>query len=166
MRIALGIVVPVAAALLQAVVGGSIGVAGAYPNLPALAAGSWAVATGAREALWWGFVGGLAFDLLSGGPLGAFTVALLPAVLLAGMGERSSAQPIPVIAGAVSVGVGALIAQALYLAILSFLGRSVGPAPAVVAGTVGVALYTGALALVVYPLARMGRRLTEKESPF
>jgi hypothetical protein len=34
------------------------------------------------------------------------------------------------------------------------------------AQTVGVGIYTGALALVAYPLARLGRRLTEKESPF
>ncbi len=166
MRIVLGVTIPLAAALFQGAAAGLIGVGGASPNLPVLVAGSWAVATGAREALWWAFVGGLALDALSAGPLGAFTVALLPGVLVAGLGERSAAQPIPILSGALTVGIAALIAQSVYLGILAFLGQSLAAAPAVAAGTVGVGVYTGALALVAYPLARLGRRLTEKESPF
>lgn len=166
MRVALGIVVPLTAALLQGAVGGLVSVAGAFPDLPVLVAASWAVATGAREALWWGFVGGLAFDVLSAGPLGAFTVAVLPGVLIAGLGERSPAQPIPVVNGAIAVGVGAFVAHAVYLGILAFLGRPLEAPAVVLAGTLGVGIYTGALALAAYPLARLGRRLTEKESPF
>ncbi|MBI2324415.1 MAG: hypothetical protein HYU87_05600, partial [Chloroflexi bacterium] len=60
MRIALAVVVPLAAALLQGAVAGLITVGGAFPNLPVLVAASWAVAAGAGEALWWAFVGGLA----------------------------------------------------------------------------------------------------------
>jgi rod shape-determining protein MreD len=166
MRIALALVVPLAAALLQGAVAGLITVGGAFPNLPVLVAASWAVAAGAGEALWWAFVGGLAMDVLSAGPLGAFTVAFLPGTLVAGLGERSSVKPIPVVTGAVIVGVAAVLAQVLYLGILAFLGHPVAPAPVAAAQTVGVGIYTGALALVVYPLARLGRRLTEKESPF
>ena len=166
MRVALAIVVPVAAALLQGGVAGLISVGGAYPSLPVLVAASWAVATGAGEALWWGFAGGLALDVLSAGPLGAFTVAVLPGVLLAGLGERSPAKPIPVPAAAVAVLVAAALAHGLYLGVLAFLGHPLPDAAGVVAYTLGVGIYTGALALIVYPLARLGRRLTEKESPF
>lgn len=166
MRIALAVVVPLAAALLQGAVAGPITVGGAFPNLPVLVAASWAVATGAGEALWWAFLGGLAMDFLSAGPLGAFTVAALPGTLLAGLGERTPTKPIPVLAGAIAVGVAALFAQAIYLGILSFLGHPLAGPAVVIAQTIGVGIYTGALALVVYPLARLGRRLTEKESPF
>lgn len=166
MRIALAIAIPIAAALLQGAVAGLITVGGAFPNLPVLVAASWAVSAGAGEALWWAFVGGLAMDVLSAGPLGAFTVAVLPGTLLAGLGERTPAQPIPVLTGAIAVGVAALIAQVIYLGILAFLGHPLGEAPMALAQTVGVGIYTGALALVIYPLARLGRRLTEKESPF
>jgi rod shape-determining protein MreD len=166
MRIALAVVVPVAAALLQGAAAALVTVGGAFPNMPVLVVASWAVATGAGEALWWAFVGGLALDVLSAGPLGAFTVALLPGALLAGLGERSAAKPIPVLTGMVAVGVAALLTQAIYLGILAFLGHPLGPPPSVLAETVGVGIYTGALAAVVYPLARLGRRLTEKESPF
>jgi rod shape-determining protein MreD len=166
MRIALALVVPLAAALLQGAVVSLVAIGGAYPNLPVLVAASWAVAAGAGQALWWAFLGGLAMDVLSGGPLGAFTVALLPGVLIAGLGERSPARPIPVVGGAVIVGVAALLTQVLYLGIVAFLGHPLAPPPVALAQTVGVGIYTGALALGIYPLARLGRRLSEKESPF
>ncbi len=166
MRIALGIVVPLVAALLQGAVGGLITVGGAFPSLPVLAAASWAVATGAGEALWWAFIGGLALDVLSAGPLGAFTVAMLPGVLMAGLGERSTVTPIPVITGALVVGLAAFFTQALYVGILAFLGHPMAAPEIVLAQTAGVGIYTGALALLIYPLARLVRKLTEKESPF
>jgi rod shape-determining protein MreD len=166
MRIALAIAVPLAAALLQGAVGPLAVVGGAFPNMPILVAASWSVAAGAREGLWWAFIAGLATDLLSGGPLGAFTVASLPGVLLVGLGERSPAKPVPLLTGVLAVGVAALITQLLYVGILSFLGQPLPDAPALAAQTVGVGIYTGALASAVYPLARVGRRLTEQESPF
>lgn len=166
MRVALAIVVPLLAALLQGAVASLIAVGGAFPNLPVLVAAAWAVAAGARQALWWAFVGGLAMDVLSAGPLGAFTVAILPGVLIAGLGEREPARPIPVIPGAVIVAVAAVLTQAVYLGVLGFLGHPLAGGAIAVAQTVGVGIYTGALALIVYPLARAGRKLTEKESPF
>jgi rod shape-determining protein MreD len=165
-RAALAIVVPLIAALVQGGVAGVMSVGGAFPSLPLLAAASWSVAAGAREGLWWAFVGGLATDVLSSGPLGAFTVAALPGTLLVGLGERPIAKPIPVLTGVLGVAFAALLTQAIYLGLLAFLGRPSGPPSVTLAQTVGVGIYTGALALVAYPLARIGRRLTEKESAY
>lgn len=166
MRVALALVVPVAAALLQGAVAGLVSVGGAFPNMPVLAAASWSVAAGAREGLWWAFVGGLATDVLSAGPLGAFTVAVLPGTLVVGLGERSPAKPVPVLAGVVAVGIAALLTQLLYLGVLAFLGHPLAATDIVLAQTVGVGIYTAAIALVAYPLARVVRRVTEQESPF
>lgn len=166
MRLALALVVPLVAALLQGAVAGLITVGGAFPSMPVLAAASWSVATGAREGLWWAFVGGLATDVLSAGPLGAFTVAVLPGTLVVGLGERSAAKPIPVLSGVAAVALVALVTQILYLAVLGFLGHPPEPAPVALAHTIGVGIYTGALAAVAYPLARIVRRVTEQESPF
>jgi rod shape-determining protein MreD len=165
-RVALALVVPVAAALLQGAVAGLVSVGGAFPNMPVLAAASWSVAAGAREGLWWAFVGGLATDVLSAGPLGAFTVAVLPGALVVGLGERSPAKPIPVVAGVLAVGLAALLTQLLYLGVLAFLGHPLAATDIVLAQTVGVGIYTAALAVVAYPLARVARRVTEQESPF
>lgn len=45
---------------------------------------AWTVVRNANEGLVWGFVGGLFVDLLSGGPLGATSLALLAMAFLAG----------------------------------------------------------------------------------
>src|SRR5207249_11546192 len=87
-RFALGVLIPLAAALMQGTVVPLVAIGDARPSLPILVAGSWAVAAGAREAVWWAFLGGLATDLLSGGPLGAFALASLPPV--AAIGDRKS----------------------------------------------------------------------------
>jgi rod shape-determining protein MreD len=166
MRLALMLILPLAAALLQAAVVPFIAAGPIRPNLPILVAASWSVAAGAAEACWWAFIGGLAADLLSGGPLGAFAVASLPAVAGVGLGERSLARPVPVLAGAAFVTVAALIAGLLYVALLAVVGQPLPDAIALLAATVGSALYTGAFALAFYPLARRLRRVTEQDSPF
>src|SRR5688572_3859628 len=119
-RFALAIAIPLAAALLQGSVVPFVSIAGARPNLPVLAAASWSVAAGAREAVWWAFIGGLAADLLSGGPLGALALSSLIPVAAIGLGE--TLRPRSVVSGAVLVGVATLAAGVLYLLILLVVG--------------------------------------------
>lgn len=166
MRVALAILVPLGAALLQAAIVPFLGLGDLRPNLALLVAASWAVAAGAAEASWWAFVGGLSLDLLSGGPLGAFAVAMLPAVAMVGAGERPIARPIPVLSGALLVTLAAAAAGALYVALLAVVGQPLPEAGRLAALTLGGAAVTGALALVVYPVARLIRRVTEGDSPF
>ena len=166
MRVALAIALPVLAALLQAAIVPFIAAGDVRPNLPLLVAASWAVAAGAAEACWWAFVGGIAADLLSGGPLGAFAVASLPAGAGVGLGERPLVRPIPVLAGALFITLAAFIAGLLYVAVLALVGQPLPDLPALVVATLGGALYTGLLAIAVYPAARWLRRVTEQDSPF
>jgi rod shape-determining protein MreD len=165
-RIALAIAVPLVAALLQASLVPFIAIGPARPNLPLLVAGSWSVAAGAAEAVWWAFVGGLASDLLSGGPLGAFAAASLAPVAAIGLGERSLVRPVPVLAAAGSIGVAALAAGLGYVALLALVGQPLPALPALLFETVIGALYTAALAVVAYPVARGLRALTEQQTPF
>src|SRR2546425_13107133 len=95
MRLLLGILVPLAAALLQGTVAPLIAVGGARPSLPILVAASWSIAAGAREGVWWAFLGGLASDLISGGPLGAFALASLPPVAPGGLRDAGPGPPPP-----------------------------------------------------------------------
>ena len=166
MRVALAIVIPLGAALLQGALVPLIAVGELRPSLVILVAASWAVATGAAEACWWAFVGSIAADLLSGGPLGALAVASLPAVTAVGLGERPLARQIPVLPGAVFVAIAALTAGLLHVALLALVGQPLPDVVALVAATVGNAGYTGVLALGCYPLARWLRRVTEQDSPF
>lgn len=165
MRVALAIAAPLAAALLQGSVVPFMSVAGAHPNLVVLVAASWAVAAGAREAIWWAFLGGLAADLLSGGPLGAFALAALVPVAAVGMAD-TQLRPRSTLAGAVLVGLATLGAGVLYVVILGIAGVALGESPAMLGAALATAGYNGVLALATYPLCRTLRRTTEKQASF
>ena len=162
MRFLLGVLIPLTAALLQGTVAPLIAVGGARPSLPILVAASWSIAVGAREGIWWAFLGGLASDLISGGPLGAFALASLPPVAAVGLRDAGPGRPTPILAGAVLVGIAALAAGLIYLGILAVTG-GVSSLPLAAGSTVAGAIYTGLLALAIYPIARLLRRATEKQ---
>lgn len=162
MRFLLGILIPVVAALLQGTVAPLIAVGGARPSLPILVAASWSVAAGAREGVWWAFLGGIVSDLISAGPLGAFALASLPPVAAVGLRVGSS-RPTPIVVGAVLVGLAALAAGLIYLGVLAVTGLGVSSLPLAAGTTVASAVYTGLLALAFYPVARLLRRATEKQ---
>jgi rod shape-determining protein MreD len=161
--VALAVVVPLAAALLQGSVVPFVAVAGARPNLVLLVAASWAVAAGAREAVWWAFLGGLAADLLSGGPLGATALAALLPVAAVGL-QDDPLRPRSIVSGAILVGVASLAGAVLYVLTIAVAGTAVGEPPLLLASAISTGIYNGVLALVAYPLARLVRRSTEKQA--
>src|SRR5437870_10383575 len=128
-RLLLGVLIPLTAALLQGTVAPLIAVGGARPSLPILVAASWSIAAGAREGVWWAFLGGLVSDLISAGPLGAFAVASLPPVAAVGLREAGPSRPTPVVAGAVLVALAALAAGPIYIGILVVTGQAVPSVP-------------------------------------
>jgi rod shape-determining protein MreD len=164
-RFVLAIAIPLAAALLQASVVPFVSIGGARPNLPVLVAASWSVAAGAREAVWWAFVGGLAADLLSGGPLGALALASLLPVAAVGLGE-SGLRPRSIVGGAVLVGVATLAAGLLYVLILFVVGQPLGDPLVLAGGAAAGAIYNGVLAIATYPIFRSMRQVTEKQASF
>jgi rod shape-determining protein MreD len=164
-RFALAIVIPLAAALLQGSVVPFVSIAGARPNLPVLAAASWSVAAGAREAVWWAFIGGLAADLLSGGPLGALALASLLPVAAIGLGE-SALRPRSVVSGAVLVGAATLVSGLLYLLILLAVGQPLSDPVLLSGGAAAGAVYNGVLAIATYPIARWMHHMGEKQASF
>lgn len=165
MRVALAIVVPLVAALLQGSVVPFIAVAGARPNLVVLVAASWAVAIGPREAIWWAFFGGLAADLLSGGPLGALALASLLPVAALGLAEPQGRSR-SVLTGALLIGVASATAGVIYVVLLALAGVQIPELPVALAGAVSSGIYNAILAIATYPLCRMARRGTEKQASF
>ena len=164
MRVALAIVVPLAAALLQGSVVPFVSVAGSRPNLVVLVAASWAVAAGPREAIWWAFVGGLAMDLISSGPVGALALAsLLP---VAGVGLSETSRPRSIATAAVLVGIASLVAGLLYAFVLALVGAQLPELPVLIGSVLGGAVYNAALAVPIYPFLRMLRRGHEKQASF
>jgi rod shape-determining protein MreD len=140
-------------------------VAGARPNLVVLAAASWAVAIGPREAIWWAFLGGLAADLLSGGPVGALALAALLPVAALALAENPG-RPRSVLTAALLIGVASVAAGLIYVVLLALAGVQLPDLPAVAAGAVSGGVYNAVLAIVTYPLCRMARRGAEKQASF
>ncbi|TME28702.1 MAG: rod shape-determining protein MreD [Chloroflexi bacterium] len=162
-RFALGLLIPLAAALLQGTVAPLIALGDARPVLPLLVAGCWAIAAGAREAIWWAFLGGLVADLLSGGPLGAFALASLPPVAAIGVQDRGLGRTTPVVAAALLVAAATLVALLTYLGILVLTQPPVISLPLAAGTALASAIYTGVLAVPIYPVARLLRRVTERQ---
>lgn len=165
MRVALAIVVPLAAALLQGSVVPFVVIAGARPNVVVLAAACWAVVAGPREAIWWAFLGGLAMDLLSGGPVGALALASLLPIAAIGLTETPG-RPRSVATAVVLVGIASAVAGLLYAIVLAIAGVQLPEAPALIGATLAGAIYNAVLAIATYPLLRMLRRGTEKQASF
>jgi|SRR5712692_623406 len=76
-------------AIFQSAVLARLDANGLHPDLTLLSVISWSLLRGSREGMSWGFIGGLALDLLSGVPLGLNALLLTLAGYLAGLGEAT-----------------------------------------------------------------------------
>lgn len=74
----------IAAALIQTVLLSRVDIGGARPDLMLLVVLVWAFVHSIEHGAIWALVGGIALDLLSGGPLGAVMLALVAVASLAG----------------------------------------------------------------------------------
>ncbi len=147
------LIVPIlgAAAVFQVVVVPKLAVRGVYPDLVLLLVIARSLIAGGRGAVFWGFVGGLWMDILSGGAIGASSLALMATSFLTGIGHNTLFRRnsfVPVIA-ALS---GTLLFSLLYLAILVGVGYRFAPAPLVLNLIVPVTLYNGAVMFLATPV--------------
>ncbi|MCU0501367.1 MAG: rod shape-determining protein MreD [Anaerolineae bacterium] len=75
--------------LVQATLLARVRLIGATPNLLLVVVVCWSLIRGLYDGLVWGFVGGLALDVLAGLPLGTSSLALMATTPLAGLGKNS-----------------------------------------------------------------------------
>lgn len=75
--------------LVQATLLARVKLAGASPNLLLVVVVCWSLIRGVYDGLVWGFVGGLALDVIAGLPLGTSSLALMATTPLAGLGKNS-----------------------------------------------------------------------------
>lgn len=108
------------AGLLQSTAATRIKINGVKPDLVLIMVVVGTLVYGPRIGLVWAFVGGLVLDIFSGGPLGASSLALMAAVLVAGMGHRTlSRYNLIVPIGAMALGT--VVYGAAYLGLLTVL---------------------------------------------
>ena len=75
--------------LVQATLLARVRLVGATPNLLLVVVVCWSLIRGLYDGLVWGFVGGLALDVIAGLPLGTSSLALMATTPLAGLGKNS-----------------------------------------------------------------------------
>jgi rod shape-determining protein MreD len=105
-------------ALLQSTAAGRLQIGQVKPDLVLLMVIVGTLLYGGRAGVLWAFVGGVALDLFSNGPLGASSLALMAAALVASLGHRPLSRfniLVPLSAAAL----GTLAYAAVYLAILA-----------------------------------------------
>lgn len=138
-------------ALLQMSVVSRIALGNAAPQLVLLSVVAWSLLRGPTEGMFWGFAGGLLYDLASGGPLGVSAFSMLAVAAVAGMlaGWIFGSNPLlPILAVCMATMVYFII-DGFLLATLHYPTdwRAVMSDAAVPA-----AIANGVLALVVYPI--------------
>lgn len=115
------LVVPllVAVAILQSTIVSHFRIWDVFVDLPLLVVTTWGLLRGSREGLIWGFVAGVAMDLLSGAPFGAATFGLMAVGALSGLGQstvfRSQLLWPPVAVGLATVAYGLLFLLVVWI---------------------------------------------------
>lgn len=139
------------AAVLQVSIFARMTVAGAAPQLVLLSVVAWSLVRGPVEGMYWGFAGGLLYDLASGGPLGVSALGMLAMAAVAGLlgGRMFGTNPLlPVLAVVIASGVFFVIDGFL----LATLHYPTDWQALFVQVAVPTAVANGLLSLAVYPI--------------
>ena len=140
------LVVPllVIVAILQASVISHLSVWGVFADLPLLVVVSWSLLRGVREGVLWGFIGGVAVDLLSGAPFGAATLSMMLVGALAGLGKTSVFRT-HIVFPVLAMFLATVVYDLVFLVIVWLSGSP----------NLGPALWLGSLVRIILPSALM-----------
>jgi len=122
-----GIPIMLIGAVLQSVWLEDVRIFGGRPDLVLLLVVTWAIIRGLNEGMVWGLVGGIISDLLVGGPVGLWTVAMVVATFLAGQPWVQTLGPTSIRLALMSA-LGTLVAHTVFIALMGLLGYPVDPA--------------------------------------
>jgi rod shape-determining protein MreD len=148
--------------LVQSSVGPFLTVAGVHADLVLMAVVGWTFLRGPGEGIMWAIVGGLCLDLLTSGPFGLMTVALVVTSLLATLGYGRIFGGYLVLPLALAFPL-SLVYYLAYTLLLAAFGRPIDWLPALVAVILPASLLNIAAMLVLFPALRTLHRRTGRE---
>jgi rod shape-determining protein MreD len=150
------------AALVQTSLLPPLAVAGVTPDLTLVLVVGWALLRGARSAALWALIAGLWLDLLSGGPFGMYTLGLLAAAAVAGLGGGTVFRS-HLILPIVMVVVATLVQGAVQLLLLALVGDGVVLTGSLVRLLLLELVYNSVVTLLVFPVLAWLSRVTGQE---
>ncbi len=162
MNIYLSILVLVSGAILQSSLSPSLTVMGVKPGIVLPLVVCWSIIRGATEGVTWGFIGGLALDLLSGAPLGMSALSLMLVGFLTNMGEINlfkSTMVLPLIA----VFAASLLYDGVQTLFLQALGWNLRWVEAMIQTALPTAILNTVLMPVIYFFLQWLNRRTQPE---
>ena len=132
---------------------------GVHPDLVLLVAVAWCLLRGREEALVLAATGGMTLDLLSAGPAGAMTLAIVAATLLASLSEINVFRSVPLLPYVTATGATFLFYAILMLA-LAVMGTRIPIGTTLLRVVLPVLLLDILCMVVVYSALRwVARRL-------
>ncbi len=138
-------------AIFQATAAQQITIGGGHPDLLLLCVMSWQLIEASSEGYSWALIGGIALDLLGGGPFGASILSLLAVTLVAdflGGGLFRHRVLLPLIASVAST----IAFHGVYLFLLTLFGWKIDLGDALVRVMLPSALMNMVLSPIVYRL--------------
>lgn len=150
------------AALAQVSLLPAIQVAGVWPDLTLVIVVAWTLLRGTRSAIVWALIAGVWLDLVSGGPFGMYTLGLLAATLVAGLGNRIVFRSHLVLA-IVMVAAATLVQETVQYLLLWLSGATLALGDALLRLTLPEIAYNMVLMVLAYPLLGWVNRATERE---
>ena len=148
--------------LIQSSVGPFLTILGVQPDLVLVAVISWTLLRGPGEGLVWAVIGGISLDLLSGGPFGVATIALVITSTLASLGYGRVFGSYLILPLALTLPL-SLAYYLIYTLLLSVLDGLVAWIPTVVDIILPASLVNIAAMLLIFPLLRLLHRRTGRE---
>lgn len=109
------------AGIFQSTLAGRLTVNGVKPDLVLILILLWTLAYGAGSGIFWAFIGGIWLDIFSGGPLGASSLSLMLASMIAGFGSNYLSGD-NIVVPITSTVLGTFVFALSYLGILQLLG--------------------------------------------
>lgn len=151
-------------AIVQSVVGPRLTFLQVRPDLVLLAVMAWTLFNGIRSGIVWAFVGGLWMDLLSGGPMGGSSLALMGAALITGIGHNRFFHNNPIVPVSAAV-LGTLVYSFLYLSILTLVNHRLSFWETLFQIVLPSTLYNSVLMFLLIPLLYRWLDRQELEMP-